>query len=608
MIAEVYPLKRMSRGLSAFDYLIPEVLQIQRGMFVTIPYRRSTVNGIVKRVKDKPVRGITLKSIDSIYAGVHLREEELSFFESLAQDLFQSPATVLFSAFPQLPKKEDALNVSPSFSWLPLTLPRSEAETIVRLVTQLKERSKAFVQTPDIRRCTALILGYIQGTEKQKVLLLAPTLRDVEQIRSHLSGLEPFVITGEETSIERFKRWKAFHGASSGLMLGTRTAGLMMDSTITTIFLVRSGDVNHKQEDRNPRIDLRELAWNVHEQFSANLFCLDVVARPQTFSRFSPAEILGWPMTSKAQVIDINKDPQGRHRSITYQAEQLIQERIAQGRVLIVHQQKGIAKLILCHACGHRPLCPTCETSLTAFSHTLSCAMCHHKEPMILRCPECQSTELIRVGPGNQEVAQEVKKLFPDSSVSIVDRDHPSDDGARIVIVTSFFLEQVYDPFRPGSFSLVLLTNADTPLYGDHPSALESLTHELWQWRWLAHTAHATFLVQTGSPSLILKALEDTETLLKEDLASREFYHLPPFYQWLRITLKEDEPHKAQLEMTQLKQRLSEIPDVRFGALTTLPHEGVALEFGVPTQEKKRLHALFTSLPDRYIIDTGLFS
>ena len=88
MIAEVYPLKRMSRGLSAFDYLIPEVLQIQRGMFVTIPYHRSTVNGIVKRVKDKPVRGITLKSIDSIYAGVHPREEELSFFESLAQEQY----------------------------------------------------------------------------------------------------------------------------------------------------------------------------------------------------------------------------------------------------------------------------------------------------------------------------------------------------------------------------------------------------------------------------------------------------------------------------------------------------------------------------------------
>lgn len=89
MIAEVYPLKRLSRDLSAFDYLVPENFTVQRGMFVRIPYRKAVITGVVKRLKDKPVRGIHLRSIESVYDGTTLREDELSFFESLAGQLFQ---------------------------------------------------------------------------------------------------------------------------------------------------------------------------------------------------------------------------------------------------------------------------------------------------------------------------------------------------------------------------------------------------------------------------------------------------------------------------------------------------------------------------------------
>ena len=308
MIAEVYPLKRMSRGLSAFDYLVPETWIVERGSFVQIPYRRSIISGIVKRVKDKPIRGITLKTIDRVYEGIRLREEELSFFESLAHELFQSPATVLYSAFSHIPKSNDVREAKASFSWLPLTLPRSEAEIVVRLVRLMHERSQAFVQAPDIRRMTALILGYLQSSEKQKVLILAPTIRDVDLIRSRLSGLDPWIITGVESAVERFRRWRAFHRASSGVLLGTRTAGLMVDAAVTTIFLVRSGDSNHKQEDRNPRYDMRELVWDFHERFSANLFCFDVVARPQLLSQISASEMVSWPITQDERVIDLNKD------------------------------------------------------------------------------------------------------------------------------------------------------------------------------------------------------------------------------------------------------------------------------------------------------------
>ena len=608
MIAEVYPLKRLSRDLSAFDYLVPEHLSVDRGMFVRIPYRKAVITGIVKRLKDKPVRGIHLRSIDHIYHGAALKEDELSFFESLACQLFQSPATLLYSAFSHIPKSDDVQPASTAFSWLPLTLPRSEGDTVVRLVSQMRERAQAFIQTPDIRRATALILGYIQSSEKQKVLILAPTVRDVDLIRSRLSGQNLWIITGVESTVERFQKWRAFRGAQTGILLGTRTAGFMIDASITTIFLVRSGDQNHKQDDRNPRYDMRELVWDLHERFATNLFCMDVVPRPQLLSHLAPTERLNWPVQANEQVIDLNRDQNRRSRSITYEAEQLLRTNLTNGRILCVHNQKGLAKLLLCGDCGHKPLCPVCATSLTAFSHTLECARCHHKEPLIHHCPACRSSKIIRVGPGNEDVAQELRMLFPETSVCVIDRDHPTDDGSRILVVTSFFLEACHDVFRPEHFAAVVLVNVDAPLFGDSPQAIESLTRELWQWRWLAYTCHAPLLVQTGSVVLTNAALEDPERVLSEDLASRESYHLPPFYQWFRVTLKEEETRKAQIELAQLKDRLTVISDIEFGAMTFTPNKDGILELGIPIQNADALQSIFTSLPDRYIIDTGLFS
>lgn len=608
MIAEVYPLKRLSRELSAFDYLVPENLKVQRGMFVRIPYRKNVIIGVVKRLKDKPIRGIHLKSIEQIYDGIALKDGELSFFESFARDLFQSPASILYSAFPHLPTAGDTRETRPSFAWLPLTLPRSEAEVIVRLVGAMRERGQAFVQTPDIRRATALILGYVQSSLKQKILILAPTVRDVDLIRSRLSGLEPWVITGHESAVERTRRWRAFRKSSNGILLGTRASALMLDASITTIFLVRSGDTNHKQEDRNPRFDVRDLVWNLHDQFAANLFCLDVIPRPQLLNKLAPAEILYWPISSNVQVIDLHHDQDRRTRSVSYEAELKLREALVRGRVVCVHNQKGVAKLLICNACGYRSQCPTCKTSLTAFSHTLECARCHHKEPTMLRCPRCQSDNLIHIGPGNQDVAQELKEIFLEASVCILDHDHPTDDGSRILVVTSYFLETCHDVFRPEQFAAVLLVNVDAPLYSDKPSAIESLTRELWQWRWFAHTCHAQFLVQTGSIALVTTALQDPESVLREDLASRESYHLPPFYRWYRVTLKEEEKHKAQIELSQLKDRLTAIADIVCGDPTFQRGRDATLEFGIPADTCESLQPLFTSLPNRFIIDTGLFS
>ena len=606
MIAEVYPLKRQSRTLHAFDYLIPEGMALQRGELVEVPYREQILWGVVKKVKDKPERGITLKTVKARYEGLSLREEELSFFEWLAGDLATSVCTLLLCAIQQPPRREDTKTTA-TIGWLPVMLPRSEAAHIASVVKSMHGRPRAFIQTPDIRRATAIIMGYLQSPETHKTLILAPTVRDVELIASHLTGMEPCVITGAESATERFRRWERFRASSRGVMIGTRAASLMIDSSLTCVFVVRALDDNYKQPDRNPRFDARSLVWSLHERFRANLFLFDTVPTSSILERFHETEMLPWNATTTAQVIDLNQERV--HGTISYQARIAMAGVLQQGgKILCIHNQKGVSKLLLCRSCAHRWRCPDCQTSLTVFSHTLECSRCGHREAVPLRCPSCRGQEFANVGKGNQEVVRELTELFEGKTVRLIDKEHPGPADADITVATTFYHEATYNPFRPDRFGIVVCTNIDIPLYSSEPSALTSLARDLWLWRYVAYSSRAPLLVQTASPELLTTVLNEPLSLAAEEAASRRDYHLPPATRWARITLKEPEEHKARLALEALHKTLTAIP----GATVSWKqlHHGVpeALDVGIVVARFSELTDVFSSLPDRYIIDTTLYA
>lgn len=606
MIAEVYPLSRLPRNRHAFDYLIPEDISLQRGALVRIPYRQDKIWGIVKAVKDKPPRGITLKTIISVYEDLALREEELSFFEYLATDLAQSVASILNAALPTPPKRTGKRSPK-TLSWLPLTLPSSEAEHVVRIVKTIVNRGKAFIQTPDLRRSAAIILGYLQKNQNQKILILLPTVRDVQLFRAHLTGFQPIIITGDESNNERFLAWQEFRDQSDGILLGTRTALLSVDASITSIFLLRSGDRNHKQWDRNPRYDARELVWQHHEKFASNLFCLDVAPSPSTLSKFNENERLSWGTYPSVQVVNMNQERFVKVRqSVSYSASEAIARVLSEGKqVLCVYNKKGTAKELRCRDCAFRFFCPTCATPLTAYSHTLECARCRHKEPIALRCTSCNGSNLGSLGVGNQDLATELHQLYPDVSVAIIDKEHPNIAQAHILVVTTFYYETHFDPFKSSSIGLVVHIDVDSPLYDAKPTAMEDLLRDAWQWAWVGFARRSPVLLQTASPDLVTHAIEDPFRTAQEELEARTRYNLPPVFRWSRIVYREDERRKAEIAMKQVSDLIAGVPEVILHPIGWNKKGHAYIECGVPTQLFDSILSIFTTLPDRYIIDTN---
>lgn len=609
MIAEVYPLVRLPRGKTSFDYLIGNLRTVHRGCYVRIPYRKREVWGIVRRLKDKPPRGIELKQLLDCYRGVELREEELSFFEHLAVDLAQSIPSLLFAALPRPP-----MRVAPSspqtLSWLPLTLPRSEADQVVRVVYNLKNKGKAFIQTPDLRRATAVILGYLQKRPETKALILVPTLRDVRLLRVHLTGYEPFIITGEESNAERFYAWRAFRSQKSGILLGTRTALLSIDSSITTIFLLRSGDRFHKQRDRNPRYDAREAVWQHHEQFHSHIFCFDVAPGPLTMKRFEKSERINWGMYPMWKIVDRNQEKQPSvGQIITYSVGQAIEEVVSQGRqVLVIYNHKGRARESRCSDCGHRFLCASCHIPLMVFSHTLECARCRYKEPIAHRCPSCKGDRIFLIGPGNEEVARELRNLFPHSSIAMIDKEHREKTQADILLVTTFYYEAYADPFKNSRIGLVVVLDVDSLLYQEGPQVVENVLRDLWQWAWLAFGNRAPILIQTASRDFVESVMYHPFETAAEELEASMRYHAPPVYRWCRILYKEDERRKAEIAMNQLAQLITSLLGAVIHPIRWNANGHAYLDCGIATKSFDSLLQIFTKLPDSYIIDTNMYT
>ncbi len=91
----------------------------------------------------------------------------------------------------------------------------------------------------------------------------------------------------------------------------------------------------------------------------------------------------------------------------------------------------------------------------------------------------------------------------------------------------------------------------------------------------------------------------------RTELQARERYHLPPFTRWTRVVYKNEESRLALVAMTTVSEQISRVPQAIVHPLSTTKDGLVSLECGVPLDQWESLLQIFTSLPDRYIIDTS---
>lgn len=602
MFSDIYPIKRLPRRFRALTYEIPDGMDARRGAVVQIPFRTGTVFGVISATRPKETIGgpFTLKPIIKIFPSILFSPMEMDWFEDLAKDLAQSVPSILYAAMPAFPKSETS-DVETKMIGRPLTIPSDEAPLLAATAKHLTSLHRGFVFSSDLRRSAAIISAYRALRPSEPMLIIAPHVRDAGLLQSALSRLSPFFVSGEETTLKRFRAWVAYRKSADGVLIGSRVAALLPHPKIGTIFLVRSSHRDMKQSDQNPRYDARLAALLLSERANARVFFLDAAPRTDDLFFIRKEHFLRPFSLPQPVVADLSKERLvSPHPLLSSTVVQAIAETLEQKkRVLCVYNKRGVARQLSCRDCGFLFLCPACQKALIPYETKLSCPKCDKIFEHPLTCPDCHGARLAERGTGNRAVVNALKRAFPGRSAALLDKETgetKETKTADMVVATQYYLEKIFDPFAPEAFGLVVMLQTDTALFSPTCRAIEQTFNSIAEWQGAAHGMRARFFLQTEHVSLITPFFQDPLAVLAKDLGQRADYHEPPC--WRFVTIRPKKQNSSVMERLQT-QILKERPDAIVGE----EKNGFSLQ--VHPEAFRALLPLFSTISDDIIIDTS---
>ena len=589
-----------------FDYAVPDALSaVARGDLVEVPLRHERVPGIVARVSLDAAEAKGLKELAAISVPGYLSDAEVGWYEAVAADLVQAVPSVLDAGLP-LPPKRKANETAAALPKAPLTLPKEEAPAIRAAADTLRNTGGAFVALPDLRRTAALVAACLDADPAARAALVAPNVRDALLLHARLSRFSPGLMTGEETNNMRFRAWQTLRTGASRLLVGTRVAALVPPPPGSLLFVARASHDNHKNADQNPRVDARMLA-----AFSAELLGCRLVASgpaPRTEDVFR-ARAFHAPVPSAETVLaDMGQERKGAvHPLVGTRLLEELETCLAAGRrAVLAYNRTGTSRAVRCRGCGYPFPCPACKAVRSVGVSTLRCRSCKTEEPFPVSCPVCMGYDIDRTGHGADAVASALAQAFPNERVTTLEKGGSMDKAGRILITTSHYAENVFDPFIPSDVGLVALLDADMALRQPDVRSHERAVQEAAEWRGIAHACRARFLLQSDAPETFRAALEDPWADAENDLAQRTAYAQPPAVRAARVSCRQKPAAAARAAAQKLSLAAKEtVPDAEAAESPGAQPGAFAVTLRVPHERWPALRAFLATLDDAHIIDTS---
>ena len=223
---------------------------------------------------------------------------------------------------------------------------------------------------------------------------------------------------------ERYDQWDFIRSGAARVVVGARSALFTPLSNLGLIVIDEEHEGSYKQ-DSAPRYHARDVAvWMARRAGAAvvlgsatpSIEALHACAKNPSWHQVSLPERANGKPLPEVQVVDMAKEFSGGSRSMfALPLARALEEELAAGRkAVLLLNQRGFAKFLLCRECGFVPECPSCSTSLTYHErgNFLICHHCGYRIPTPPVCPECGSPYLKKFGAGTQRVEAELRVLL----------------------------------------------------------------------------------------------------------------------------------------------------------------------------------------------------
>lgn len=235
---------------------------------------------------------------------------------------------------------------------------------------------------------------------------------------------------------ERLQSWcqsrlPATDAAQARILIGTRSAVLTPMPDLGLIVIDEEHDGSFKQQD-GLRYNARDLAVKRAHKAGIPVMLGSATPSLETLHNTYSRRYQHVKLTQRAG----NARPPRLHlHSILHQPLQhglaipvvnKIRQHLDDGQqVMLFINRRGYAPTLICRDCGWMAGCRACDARMTLHASPphLHCHHCDHQTPLPRMCPECNSLQIEAIGQGTERIGDNIRQLFPDTTIHRVDRD-----------------------------------------------------------------------------------------------------------------------------------------------------------------------------------------
>ena len=388
---------------------------------------------------------------------------------------------------------------------------------------------------------------------------------------------------------ERYDQWDFVRSGEARVVVGARSALFTPLRNLGLIVIDEEHEGSYKQ-DSAPRYHARDVAiWMARRAGAAvvlgsatpSIESLYHAAKDPLWHRVALPERANGKAMPEIEVVDMAHEFKGGSRSMFSKrlATELEAELSAGHKAVLLLNQRGFAKFVLCRDCGFVPECPSCSTSLTYHErgNALVCHHCGYRVASPPTCPSCGSPYLKKFGAGTQRVEADLRELG-DSFANVegpvpiirMDADTTSGKGAHQRLLDEFAqadvavllgTQMIAKGLDFDDVTLVGVINADTQLHLPDYRAGERTFDLIEQVAGRAGRAEleGRVLVQTyeaSSPAISAAASYDRASFLRDELPKRKALGYPPYVRLANVLIWGADEEAVRLSAEKLQREI----------------------------------------------------
>ncbi len=566
----------------AYDYAVPDGMELSPGDFVTAPLGARQMAGVVWGEARGGVDPAKLKQVKAKLDLPPLPEDLRRFIDWVADYTLAAPGAVLRLAMrvasavqPKRPRRAlpfdapDANHPGPR-----LSAHQAAAAQALRDAVLAQNYSCTLLQGVTGSGKTEVYFEAIAQALRQgkQVLVLLPEIALTVQFLHRFEarfGCLPAQWHSQLLDARRRNIWRAVASGEARVVVGARSALFLPFTELGLIIADEEHDAAYKQEDgviyhaRDMAV-VRAHLKDIPIVLSSATPSLETMVNAQTgrYRHLILPDRHGGALLPSIEAVDMRAASLPAGQFISPRLLQLMGETLARGeQVLLFLNRRGYAPLTLCRACGHRMECPNCSAWLVEhrFHNRMLCHHCGHEAQKPKACPACAAEDkMVALGPGIERLAEEAAAAFPEFPAAILSGDHDVDHvrntiaaftrgETKLLIGTQIIAKGHHFP----DLTLAGVIDADLGLAGGDLRAAERTFQMLHQVSGRTGRAqqpgHA--VLQTYMPEHpVMQALisGDQAKFLAAECAARQARALPPYGRLAALIISGPDPQQVR--------------------------------------------------------------